>query len=119
MGEIHIKLEPDHMPKDTAELVEYLRAMICVDDHGMRRLPNYVDDQVCDAAADLIEKLLAERAPPETNLVGEPVGEIVAASTPAAELLYGRDVRFYEAMRTLPIGTKLYAKPQSEGQDNG
>lgn len=70
MGEIHIKVEADHMPKDTAELVEYLRTMICVDDRGMRRLPNYVDDQVCDAAADLIERLLAERAPPQTREVG-------------------------------------------------
>lgn len=37
------------------------------------------------------------------------VGEIVAASTPAAEILYGRDVKFYEALRSLPIGTQLYA----------
>jgi len=50
-----------------------------------------------------------EAALKEIEGSGEPVGEIVAASTPAAELLYGRDVRFYEAMRTLPIGTKLYA----------
>ena len=46
------------------------------------------------------------------NPVQEPVAEIIAAGTPAAEILFGRDVKFYEALRTLPIGTKLYAAPQ-------
>lgn len=56
MIEVHLKLEPDHMPKTTAELVDYLRTMSCVDyDTGLRRMPNFVDDQVFDGAADLIE----------------------------------------------------------------
>ena len=56
MVEVHLKLEPDHMPKTTAELVEYLRTMACVDyDTGLRRMPNYTDDEVFKAAANIIE----------------------------------------------------------------
>jgi hypothetical protein len=66
MAEIYIKLVPENMPKSIEELVEYLRTMICVDDRGMRRLPNYVDDEVCHAAADLIERLISARADANT-----------------------------------------------------
>ncbi|KNY13630.1 hypothetical protein AKG11_28260 [Shinella sp. SUS2] len=56
MIEVHLKLEPDHMPKSIAQLVEYLRTMACVDyDTGLRRMPNYTDDEVFSAAAGIIE----------------------------------------------------------------
>lgn len=50
-------------------------------------------------------------APAEVSVGSEPVAEIVEATSPAAELIFGRDIRFFEALRTLPIGTKLYAAP--------
>jgi hypothetical protein len=56
--------------------------------------------------------------PPVSNVVGsDPVAEIVEATSPAAELIFGRDFKFFEALRTLPIGTKLYAAPLSVGGD--
>lgn len=58
MGEVHIKLINDHMPESVPELVEYLRTMACVNpDTGYRRMPNYVDDEVFDAAASEIERM--------------------------------------------------------------
>ncbi|TQX91258.1 hypothetical protein EQW76_00515 [Rhizobium sp. rho-13.1] len=63
MGEVHIKLVDDQTPETVEDLISYLREMICVDEQGMRRMPNYVDDEVCNAAADLIEKLLANPTP--------------------------------------------------------
>ncbi len=41
----------------------------------------------------------------------EPVAEIVEANTPAAELPFGRDVKFFGPIHKVPIGTKLYAAP--------
>lgn len=49
----------------------------------------------------------------------QPVGEVVPAGSPAAEILFGRDIRFYEAMRSLPIETKLYAAPSASLTDAG
>ncbi len=61
MGEMHLILTDDHMPEDTADLVDYLRTMSCVDpDRGTRRMPTATDDAAFDMAADRIE--LAQRA---------------------------------------------------------
>lgn len=57
-------------------------------------------------------------APAEHVMGSEPVAEIVEATSPAAELIFGRDIKFFEALRTLPIGTKLYAVPLSFGGDS-
>lgn len=78
MTEVHMKLEPDGMPKTTAELVDYLRTMACVDERGLRRLPNYLDDQVFDAAADLIEKLMTD-TPSPPKMVGVCIPSLVEA----------------------------------------
>jgi len=49
---------------------------------------------------------------PTEHVVGrEPVAEIVPAATPAAEILFGRDIKFLVDQRDIPIGTKLYAAP--------
>lgn len=45
------------VPHTPDEIVEYLRTEACVDERGMRRLPNWIDDEVFDAAADLIDRL--------------------------------------------------------------
>lgn len=82
-----------------------------------RELLGKIVDDVFDGAiedASVIEQIYAaikkhEPHPPKPGSRGIPVGEIVAASTPAAEILYGLDVKFYEALRSLPIGTQLYA----------
>ncbi len=55
------------------------------------------------------------QAPAELVVGSEPVAEIVEATSPAAELIFGRDITLFEALRTLPIGTKLYAVPPSVG----
>lgn len=52
---VHLKATP--VPSTPAEIVEYLRECACVDDRGLRRLPNWLDDEVFDAAARLIEEL--------------------------------------------------------------
>ncbi|MCD1266904.1 hypothetical protein B5M44_22015 [Shinella sumterensis] len=48
----------------------------------------------------------------------EPVAEIVEATTPSAQIICGRDILFYDDMRSLPVGTKLYASPHREGEDS-
>ena len=37
------------------EIVDYLRELACVDERGLRRLPNSLDDKVFNAAANIIE----------------------------------------------------------------
>jgi hypothetical protein len=49
-----------HVPATPAEIIEYLRECACVDDRGIRRLPNWLDDEVFDGAADLIYRLVAD-----------------------------------------------------------
>ncbi len=59
---------------------------------------------------------LAENPTPDLRMGGsEPVAEIVPATTPAAEILFGRDIKFLADQRSLPIGTKLYAEPRLNG----
>lgn len=56
MGEIHIRIEADHAPTTIPELIDYLRTMACVDfETGRRVMPRFIDDEVFDRAADLIE----------------------------------------------------------------
>ena len=74
----------------------------------------YDDDSevCCQRSNTFIRELVVRLTAVLWRPAKEPVAEIVAASTPAAEILYGRDVKFYEALRSLPIGAKLYAAPQ-------
>jgi hypothetical protein len=66
--------------------------------------------------ASVIDAVLEARSavytqPAELSVGGEPVAEIVTATTPAAEILFGRDIKFLVDQRDIPIGTKLYAAP--------
>lgn len=54
-GSVYVRLVTT--PQTPDEIVEYLRTEACVDERGMRRLPNWIDDEVFEAAADLIDKL--------------------------------------------------------------
>lgn len=45
-----------HVPETPKEVVEFLREEACVDERGMRRRPNWLDDEVFNRAAQLIEK---------------------------------------------------------------
>lgn len=56
-----VHLKTTHVPSTDAEIVDYLRECACVDDCGLRRLPNWLDDEVFDAAANMIELLTSEK----------------------------------------------------------
>ncbi|WP_368649686.1 hypothetical protein [Brucella intermedia] len=51
-----VELRATPVPTTPAEIVDYLRECACVDDRGLRRMPNWLDDEVFNAAADMIEK---------------------------------------------------------------
>lgn len=45
------------VPSTPDEIVEHLRENVCVNQRGIRCLPTRVDDEVFDAAANMIERL--------------------------------------------------------------
>lgn len=68
-------------------------------------IENRTAQEVFDIMCDRFRSALSA----EVQDVAIPVAKIVEAKTPAAQQIYGFDIRFFDALRGLPIGTKLYA----------